>query len=162
MISVLFCRKDSIYKELVDDCWDIERDARLWPGGNPLIAHPPCRAWGQLAHFANPRLDEKELAVFSILKIREHGGVLEHPRASKLWAHMKLPLPGTIDEYGGFSLCVNQSWWGHKAEKNTMLYICGISINKLPEIPLNFDSIQYVVSLPKKSKRTGLKVNNKK
>ena len=31
------------------DCWDIERNALNWPGGNPIVAHPPCRAWGQLS-----------------------------------------------------------------------------------------------------------------
>lgn len=152
MISVLFCRKDSIYKELGYDCWDIDRDARGWPGGNSIVAHPPCRAWGQLAHFANPRPGEKELAVYSIQMIRQYGGVLEHPMASKLWQYMGLPQPGKVDEYGGYSLCVNQSWWGHKAEKNTMLYVCGCKEKHLPLMPLNFDSIEYVVSSCKRNK----------
>lgn len=42
MVSVLYVRNDSVYKELDVDCWDIERDARKWPGGNPVVAHPPC------------------------------------------------------------------------------------------------------------------------
>jgi hypothetical protein len=59
-VSALFVRKDSIYKELGVDCWDAERNALNWPGGNPLIAHPPCRAWGQLSHWAKPLPGEKE------------------------------------------------------------------------------------------------------
>ena len=157
MISVLYVRKDSIYKQLGVDCWDIERDARNWPGGNSIIAHPPCRAWGKLAHFARPRPDEKQLAINSIALIRKYGGVLEHPRASKLWQTLSLPLPGKIDEHGGFSLCVNQSWWGHKAEKNTLLYIVGISPKDIPQMPISFNAIQYVVSSSTRSKRGEVK-----
>jgi hypothetical protein len=146
-VSILFVRKDSIYKSLGVDCWDIERDARLWPGGNPIVAHPPCRAWGQLAHFAKPRMDEKELAIFAINQIRKHGGVLEHPRASRLWKHMKLPMPGQgADEYGGYSVCVNQSWWGHLAVKKSLLYIVGCDLKDLPIMPIKFDAITHTVS----------------
>ena len=146
-VSALFVRKDSVYKSLGIDCWDIDRDARKWPGGNSVIAHPPCRAWGQLSHFAKPRPDEKQLAVWSIEQIRRYGGVLEHPRASKLWPFMGLLLPGKgKDEYGGYSLCVNQSWWGHPAEKKTFLYIVGCHEKCLPDMPLNLDAIQYTIS----------------
>lgn len=153
MVSVLYVRKDSVYKDLDVDCWDMVRDARKWPGGNPVVAHPPCRAWGQLAHFANPRPDEKDLAIHAIEMIRKHGGVLEHPRASKLWKHLSLPMPGKgYDEYGGFSLCVNQSWWGHKAEKNTLLYIVGIKQKDIPSMPIKLDAVEYVVSTAKRNK----------
>ena len=91
-ISALFVRKDSIYKTLGLDCWDIDRDGRRWPGGNPCIAHPPCRAWGQLSHMANPREGEKDLAIFAVNRIRMYGGVLEHPRASRLWPCLNLPV----------------------------------------------------------------------
>ncbi len=152
MISVLYTRADSIYKQLGVDCWDMERDARKWPGGNPIVAHPPCRAWGQLSHFAKPRPDEKELAISAVKQIRKYGGVLEHPRASKLWKEMNLPMPGEVDEYGGYSICVNQSWWGHKAEKKTLLYIVGCKIGGLPPIPISFNAIEYTVGSKKKKK----------
>jgi hypothetical protein len=152
MIPVLFTRIDSIYKEyLFLDCFDINRDALTWPGGSPAIYHPPCRAWGKLKYFAKPRQGEKELAIWSVNQIRKFGGVLEHPRHSSLWKEMDLPTGKQIDQYGGFTLCVNQSWFGHKAEKNTFLYICGIKPAQLPAISLNFDSIQYTVSSSKDS-----------
>jgi hypothetical protein len=75
----LFVRKDSIYKELGVDCWDAERNALNWPGGNPLIAHPPCRAWGQLSHWAKPLPGEKELAIWSIEKYENLGVYLSIP-----------------------------------------------------------------------------------
>jgi hypothetical protein len=151
-ISALYVRKDSVYKTLGVDCWDIERDARNWPGGNPVICHPPCRAWGKLSAFARPREGEKELAIKSIELIREWGGVLEHPAASGLWPTLKLPYPGSYDEYGGFSICIDQFWFGHKAAKKTLLYICGCKQSELPPIPLRFDAITHVVGLNKKNK----------
>ena len=149
MISALFVTKNSIYKELNIDSWDIDRDARLWPGGNPCIAHPPCRAWGQLSHFAKPRPDEKELAIWAINQIRIYGGILEHPRGSKLWPHLNLPLGSEIDSFGGFTISICQSWFGHPCEKKTLLYICGCSPCELPEYPLSFDAVKFVISTKK-------------
>jgi len=125
-------------------------DARLWPGGNSVICHPPCRAWGQLSHFAKPRPDEKELAIYSINTIRKWGGVLEHPRASKLWPHMGLPTGLNVDEFGGYSILINQSWFGHKAQKKTLLYICGVDRMKLPPVPIRFDRIDFTVTSSKR------------
>lgn len=62
-VAVLYARADSNYKAMENvDVWDAERDARNWPGGCPVVAHPPCRAWSALAHMAKPRPDEKDLA----------------------------------------------------------------------------------------------------
>lgn len=119
------------------DVYDIERDARNYSGDLPVIAHPPCRAWGQLRHFAKPRPDEKELAVFAVSEVRRCGGVLEHPRRSTLWPHCGLPRPGKPrDVYGGFSIGVSQFVFGHNAEKLTLLYIVGSVPKNLPPIPL--------------------------
>src|SRR5689334_16938297 len=86
-VAVLYARSDSIYKTMKEcDVWDIERDARNYPGGMPVICHPPCRAWGQLAHMAKPRQDEKDLARHAVKMVRTNGGVLEHPATSRLWA----------------------------------------------------------------------------
>lgn len=143
---MLFARKDSIYKSMPEcDVWDIERDARNWPGGCPAIAHPPCRAWGELSHMANPRPDEKDLAIFAVEKIREWGGVLEHPAKSKLWPHMKLPEPGKFDSFGGWTLPIWQYWFGHRARKATRLYICGVDPVNIPAIPILLGDAEFVV-----------------
>lgn len=145
--AVLFARRDSVYKSLPGcDVWDIDRDARKWPGGSPIVAHPPCRAWGRLRHFARPREGEKDLAVWAIDQIRKWGGVLEHPRASQLWPHLSLPVGRERDAWGGFSVAVPQLWWGHRAEKMTMLYVCGCNSRDLPPIPLSLDYARFVVS----------------
>lgn len=146
MISVLFARSDSIYKRIPDcDVWDLGRNALKWPGGNPLIAHPPCRLWGRLRGLANYVEGEKELALFAVDKIRIFGGVLEHPFASLLWKAASLPRPGQFDQFGGWTLAAPQFWWGHKAYKATWFYIVGCSPEKLPDIPFVLGTPRYVV-----------------
>ncbi len=57
-VAVLFARADSHYKALQGvEVYDMERDARTYDGPWPVVAHPPCRAWGRLRQFANPRPD---------------------------------------------------------------------------------------------------------
>jgi len=59
-----FARPDSIYKSLPGcDVFDLARDARTYNGSYPVIAHPPCRAWGRLRSFAKPRPDEEGILV---------------------------------------------------------------------------------------------------
>ena len=153
MIAVLFARCDSVYKELPEtDVWDIERDARNWPGGAPVIAHPPCRAWGRLRQFAKPRKGERQLAIWSVRQVRRFGGVLEHPVGSLLWKKAGLPPPGARDQYGGWTLPIHQHWWGHRAEKATLLYIVGCEPHELPPIPLQLGEPTHVVQ---SRKRTG-------
>jgi hypothetical protein len=138
-VSVLFARADSVYKTIPGaDVWDEARDARQWPGGTPVVAHPPCRLWGKLRQFAKARNPEAEmlLAVDAVRHVRANGGVLEHPRQSTLWARMGLPTPGRApDEFGGWTAEVRQCDWGHKAEKLTWLYIVGCHPDNLPAMP---------------------------
>lgn len=135
-VAVLFARADSVYKTLPGcDVWDAERDARNWPGGAPVVAHPPCRAWGILSRMAKPLPGEKELALWAVEQVRRFGGVLEHPNGSKLWAAAGLPRPGVSDLYGGWTLGISQHWWGHRAEKKTLLYIVGCAPRGIPDMP---------------------------
>lgn len=136
-IAVLFARSDSHYKALPEcDVWDIERDARRWPGGCSVVAHPPCRAWGRLRQFAKPRDDEKGLALLAVAHVRKYGGVLEHPSESSLWGTVGLPRPGRApDAFGGWSMEIQQFHFGHRAEKATWLYIVGCHPDDLPEMP---------------------------
>jgi hypothetical protein len=136
-VAALFVRADSVYKTMPGvDAWDIERDARKWPGGVPVVAHPPCRAWGRFSHMAKPRDGERDHAPWAVEQIRRYGGVLEHPAESKLWHHCGLPVPGRMpDSFGGWSLYIRQCDWGHRAEKLTWLYVVGLHVDELPEFP---------------------------
>jgi hypothetical protein len=137
MIAVLFARTDSKYKQLDGyDVYDIDRDARNYCKNYPVLAHPPCRAWGRLSHMANPREGEKQLAYFALAQVRLNGGILEHPAGSRLWEEAPLPLAGEFpDEFGGFTIEIDQYDFGHVAHKQTKLYICGIKMNQLPPMP---------------------------
>jgi hypothetical protein len=153
VIAALFVRADSVYKRMPNvDAWDIERNALNWPGGTPVVAHPPCRAWGRLRQWANPRPGEKELALRAVEWVRKHGGVLEHPEGSQLWAEAKLPAPGVRDEFGGYTLPVDQSWWGHKARKRTLLYVVGCEPKNLPDIPLDFREPTHCIHRTKRDR----------
>ena len=150
-VAVLFARADSVYKTLPGvDVWDEARDARQWPGSGPAVAHPPCRAWGRLRAFANPAPHEKDLARFAVARIREFGGVLEHPAGSTLWADQGLPVPGLRDEFDGWTLAAPQKWWGHKAEKASWFYIVGCEPADVPAIPLVLGDARYVVQSRKR------------
>jgi hypothetical protein len=144
-IAVLFARDDSIYKTLPGcDVWDKVRDAVNFQGPSPVIAHPPCRAWGRLRKLANPEPGEKDLAFFAVDAVRKYGGVLEHPAGSTLWYAAGLPEGGLLDEFGGWTLPISQKWFGHRAEKKTLLYIVGITREELPPIPYTLGEATHV------------------
>jgi hypothetical protein len=145
-VAILFARADSNYKMLPGcDVWDVERNALNWLGGCPVVAHPPCRAWGNFAMFAKPRDGEKQLAIWAIDQVRKNGGVLEHPAGSKLWPEMNLPEPGDRDNFGGWTLPIHQHWWGHRAEKKTKLYIVGCDPKNIPDMPMRLDYPTHVI-----------------
>ncbi len=138
-VAVLFARADSHYKALPSvDVWDEARDARQWPGGVPLVAHPPCRLWAKLRQFAKAKdpAMERQLAIDAVRRVQRFGGVLEHPAESTLWAYMGLPTPGRApDRHGGWTAQIRQCDWGHKAEKLTWLYVVGCHPDDLPPMP---------------------------
>ena len=153
-VAVLFARSDSVYKTMPGcDVYDLERDARTYNGSLPVIAYPPCRGWGRLRQFAKPLPGEKELAFFAVDNVRENGGFLEHPEASRLWGEYGLPPAGERDDFGGYTLPVSQYWWGHKAEKRTWLYICGPEPRLLPAMPFVLGEATHVVSSSRGGKR---------
>lgn len=155
-VAVLYAREDSIYKSLSPHVYDIHRDARNYRGEFPVVAHPPCRAWGRLRQFSKPRPDEKMLACFAIDTVRRVGGVLEHPASSSLWSTCGLPRPGAgVDDFGGWSLELPQKWFGHRAEKNTWLYIVGVAPRCNTDIPFSLGEASHVVSSSRGRVRPG-------
>ena len=145
-VVVLFARRDSVYKsDPRCDVFDEDRDARTYTGTLPVVAHPPCRAWGGLAHMAKPAPGERDLAFFAVDQVRRLGGVVEHPRASRLWTEAALPAPGCRDAFGGFTVGIDQDWFGHRAEKRTLLYVVGIEPASIPAFALRLERPTHVV-----------------
>ncbi len=139
-VAVLFARADSVYKTLPGtDVWDEERDACKWQGGAPVVAHPPCARWGRYwggAPKQRPRLkkgDDGGLFELALQRVREYGGVIEHPEASHAWRAFGLNLPPrsggwvNADFLGGWTCCIEQGHWGHAARKATWLYAFGMA-----------------------------------
>lgn len=161
-IVILFARKDSIYKKFIEcDVYDKDRDALTFDADNVIIAHPPCRLWGRLRHFSKAPDNEKNLALWVIDMIRKNGGILEHPANSKLWSEKNLPPINKYDRYGGFIISYPQFYWGHKANKNTKFYICGIKLTDLPEIPFKMGEPDFVIALSKRNNKRKKEVTKK-
>ena len=110
-----------------------EEDATTYAGPDPVVAHPPCGHWGNYSARAH---DDGRTGPVAVDQVRTWGGVLEHPRRSKLWRAMGMPKPGEPpDAWGGYTIEVSQHWWGHPAEKRTWLYIVGVPPNRIPPLP---------------------------
>lgn len=74
-VSVLFARADSCYKAMPGcDVWDKERNAMLCDDDLPVVAHPPCRAWGRLRTFAMPLPGGRCSFRLAVALIRKNGG----------------------------------------------------------------------------------------
>jgi hypothetical protein len=144
MYIALFVRNDSAYKNREGwDAYDAARDALSYSDLFPVVCHPPCRSWGRLSHMAhNVREGEAELALWSIDKIRQNGGILEHPAGSRLFGKY-VPDIGETDDFGGFTILVDQYDFGHVAHKKTKLYICGIKPEDIPVLPPKDETIHY-------------------
>ena len=97
---------------------------------------------------ANPRPDEKDLARWAVAQVRRWGGVVEHPNGSRLWVEQGMPAPGHgADSFGGWTLGISQHWWGHRAEKKTLLYIVGCPARSVPNMPdLQLGSGTHVIA----------------
>lgn len=135
MIAVLCTRADSVYRGFGAECFDLARDARTYTGTAPVVAHPPCRAWGRLKHMAKPRADEKALGIWCAATVRMFGGVLEHPAHSGLFSLLRVA-PSKPDAVGGWVLPIRQQWFGHPCRKDTWLYIVGCAPGDVPRMPL--------------------------
>lgn len=151
-IPVLFVSNPTYYSDYdCFDLFDITRDAFSCRSRSPLIAHPPCRLFSRLRSFSTAPIRERLCAYYSISKVRQFGGIVEHPRSSLLWHTSNCNLDGSVDSYGGFLRSVNLSWFGFPAEKKTMLYFVGISPADLPPIPLLLNPPEMVINSSKKS-----------
>jgi hypothetical protein len=151
-VAALYVSATGSYANLPGvECWDEARDARLYAGPHPVVAHPPCQRWGKL--WAGQPLFIKNTGIRKIKgdddgcfaaaldAVRRWGGILEHPWGSHAWPHFNLNTPlregGWITaEYLGagrfaWTCCVEQGRYGHYARKPTLLYAVSCDLPEL-------------------------------
>ena len=137
-VAALYVEKGGVYYEpgLDVEPWDIERDARLYAGPWPVVAHPPCSrwckplAWVNQTRYGHKVGDDGGCFAFALATVRKFGGVLEHPAESYAWQKFDLPRPPrrgwTRGLCGGWSCSVSQRAYQHRARKQTWLYAFGV------------------------------------
>lgn len=144
-VAALFVDPRGCYAGLAGvDPWDEARDARLYAGPHPVVAHPPCSRWCRLAGLVEARWGHRRgedggCFASALANVRRWGGVLEHPAYTDAWAAYGLPRPdrhggwqGTL--CGGFVCQVEQGRYGHPATKATWLYAHGMAHADLPAL----------------------------
>lgn len=142
-VAALYVQTDGIYAGLDDvELWDEGRDARLYDGPHPVVAHPPCQRWCRFAKGIEKvhgyKVGDDAGCFYSALdSVKTYGGVLEHPAGSLAWDVYGLPKPQSTGGWtysfldGGASCYVEQGRYGHPMRKATWLYAYGI---ELPEL----------------------------
>jgi hypothetical protein len=146
MIAALYVAKGGVYYGLPDvDPWDEERDARLYAGPWPVVAHPPCARWCvPLAYVNQTRYghrvgDDGGCFESALHAVRRWGGILEHPANTAAWRAFGLPKPPLGRWKGsdavGWVTDVSQVAYGCEASKRTWLYAHGMPCPQ----PLNYD-----------------------
>ncbi len=133
MIAALFVDPKGVYAGLPDvEVWDEARDARLYDGPYPVVAHPPCARWCRFAKGVEKVHgykvgDDGGCFEAALNAVRTYGGVLEHPAHSLAWREFDLPVPyksgGWLTNIGGgWSAYVEQGRYGHPMRKATWLF----------------------------------------
>jgi len=149
--AILYIDRNGPYPHLTDRWFDRERDARLYEGPFPIVAHPPCGPWGSLRHLCTKQ--DPDLALRAVEQLVRWGGVLEHPANSLLWAELDLPRPGDFPRNGLWTLEVEQVRWGHPALKRTWLLFSWVAPCDLPPIPAWREPTHHIDSSTAKKRR---------
>ena len=147
-IAALYVQTGGSYFDLpAVDPWDEGRDARLYLGPHPVVAHPPCQRWGKMWKGQPGNIKRGKVEVLgddggcfaaALDAVRRCGGVLEHPEHSHAWRTFGLAKPpragGWIkaDQHGGWTCRVEQGQYGHYAPKPTWLYV--VRVDPLPDL----------------------------
>lgn len=132
-VAALYVERGGVYWNLPGvDPWDEQRDARLYAGPHPVVAHPPCQRWCRFAKGIEKVHgykvgDDGGGFEAALNAVRTWGGVLEHPAHSLAWAEFGLPVPyksgGWVTNIGGgWAAYVEQGRYGHPMRKATWLY----------------------------------------
>ena len=157
-VAALFVDARGVYSGLPGvDLWGEDRDARLYDGDSPVVAHPPCSRWCRLAglveaRWGHKRGDDGGCFASALANVRRVGGVLEHPAYSDAWLAHGLNAPPTggawvnADFLGGWTCHVEQGLYGHPARKATWLYAFGVGLPSLLWGKTPADQVVFTVS----------------
>ena len=171
MIAALYVEKDGCYSGLAGvDPWDENRDARLYAGPYPVVAHPPCQRWGRFWHGSTRKPHQFKLGddggcfAAALAAVRKWGGVLEHPADSQAWPAFNLNRPSrdggwiTADFEGGWTCYVEQGHYGHLSRKGTWLYANGTALPELSwgRLPQRLHPIAVAKYGYEKARRIGM------
>lgn len=141
-VAALFVQSAGVYFGIEGvDPWDEKRDARLYRGPWPVVAHPPCQLWVNFAALNFKRYggehnrpgNDGGCFASALASVRAFGGVLEHPAGSNAWSKYGLVRPSGIGwmrsmiHPNEWACEVWQSAYGHLARKRTWLLYCGDS-----------------------------------
>ena len=122
------------------DPWDEARDARTYAGPHPVVAHPPCQLWVNMAgvnfkRYGGPHNrpgNDRGCFAAAMNAVMKYGGVLEHPAGTFAWQTFGLHAPDRSGwakcrgHWSDYWVCeVWQSAYGHRARKRTWLMYCG-------------------------------------
>lgn len=133
-VAALYVETGGVYFNLPGvDPWDEERDARLYDGPYPVVAHPPCNVWCQLApvneaRYGKPVGHDGGCFAAALEAVETFGGVLEHPAYTLAWHAFDINRPrrgSWQPSREGWVTEISQSAYGCAARKRTWLYYVG-------------------------------------
>jgi hypothetical protein len=143
-VAALFVDPRGCYAGLPGvDPWGEELDARGYDGPHPVVAHPPCSTWCQMAAVNQARYghaigSDGGCFAAALASVRRWGGVLEHPAYSYAWPRFELNAPPRAGGWvpaslwcGGWVCHVEQLSYGHPARKATWLYAHSVELARL-------------------------------
>ena len=139
-VAALYVQPKGTYSTMPDvEMWDEARDARLYDGPHPAVAHPPCQLWVNFAALNFKRYggehnrpgNDGGCFAAALAAVRTWGGVLEHPASSNAFPAHGLRRPSGL----GWDRVNMREWtcevwqsaprYRHKARKRTWLLYCG-------------------------------------
>jgi hypothetical protein len=137
MIAILCADENSNYFKIPYDLdiYTLSRSSLDYKGDGKVICHPPCAQFSRMKAFSKKNESHLELAKFCIDMVNKNGGIIEQPMGSSMFKLFGL------DYKNVFS--VNQSWWGFRCTKKTILYFHNV---KPLQMPITFDVPPYKVS----------------
>lgn len=144
-VAALYVQEDGCYAGVPGvEAWPESRDARAYAGPWPVVAHPPCERYGRYwsggpsAKVRRVMGDDGGCFAAALAAVRAWGGVLEHPEGSHAWRLFGMVTPPRDGRWvsaglgdPGWTCCVEQGAYGHKARKATWLYAVGVALPEL-------------------------------